>query len=181
MVSSASSILKLATLTATGENSLFYSIYISCLYRLALSAKPLNRSRLAIYFLYISLVSLRKLRNSFLHINKKNISETNKFLFLSSITSTMLRQSTAINRNSPTGYHCNYSSSGNYYRGHNEAKYRKIIRERLQDKLGPNSQKDAEELRRKLTNLQGDARGWEIYQVLENTAKRDSAKKTTHF
>ena len=40
----------------------------------------------------------------------------------------------------------------------NEAKYRKI-RERLQDKWGPNSQKDAEELRRKLANLQGDARG----------------------
>jgi hypothetical protein len=39
----------------------------------------------------------------------------------------------------------------------NEAKYRKI-RERLQDKWGPNSQKDAEERRRKLTNLQGDAR-----------------------
>ena len=64
----------------------------------------------------------------------------------------------------------------------NETKYRKI-RERLQDKWGPNSQKDAEELRRKLTNLQGDARGWDIYlialddiiQVLTKTAKRDSA------
>ena len=64
----------------------------------------------------------------------------------------------------------------------NEAKYRKI-RERLQDKWGPNSQKDAEELRRKLTNLQGDARGWDIYlialdditQVLAKTVKRDSA------
>ena len=65
----------------------------------------------------------------------------------------------------------------------NETKYRKI-RERLQDKWGPNSQKDAEELRRKLTNLQGDARGWDIYliahhddiiQVLAKTAKRDSA------
>ena len=63
-----------------------------------------------------------------------------------------------------------------------EAKYRKI-RERLRDKWGPNSQKDAEELRRKLTNLQGDARGWDIYlialddiiQVLAKTAKRDSA------
>ena len=44
---------------------------------------------------------------------------------------------------------------------------------------GPNSRKDAEELRRKLTNLQGDARGWDIYlialddiiQVLAKTAK----------
>jgi hypothetical protein len=64
----------------------------------------------------------------------------------------------------------------------NETKYRKI-RERLQDKWGPNFQKDAEELRRKLTNLQGDARGWDIYltalddiiQVLVKTAKCDSA------
>ncbi len=56
VVSPAASTLKLATLTATGQNSLFYSIYISCLNRLALSAKPLNQSLLALYFLYISLV-----------------------------------------------------------------------------------------------------------------------------
>ena len=55
----ASTLIKLATLTATGQNSLFYSIYISCLNRLALSAKSLNQILLAIYFLYIGLVSLQ--------------------------------------------------------------------------------------------------------------------------
>ena len=58
-----------------------------------------------------------------------------------------------------------------------------ITNNETKDKWGPNSQKDAEELRCKLTNLQGDARGWDIYlialdditQVLAKTVKRDSA------
>ena len=58
----------------------------------------------------------------------------------------------------------------------NETKYRKI-RERLQDKWGPNSQKDAKELRRKLTNLQGDARGWDIYLIaLDNITQNSQAR-----
>ena len=58
----------------------------------------------------------------------------------------------------------------------NETKYRKI-RERLQDKWGPNSQKDAKELRRKLTNLQGDARGWDIYLIaLDDITQNSQAR-----
>ena len=37
----------------------FVFTYISCLNRLALSAKSLSQSLLAIYFLYISLISIQ--------------------------------------------------------------------------------------------------------------------------
>ena len=54
---------------------------------------------------------------------------------------------------------------------------------RLEDHWGPNSQKDAEEIRRTLNNLQGDYRGWDIYlsaldeltEVLAKTPVRDTA------
>ena len=40
----------------------------------------------------------------------------------------------------------------------------RVIKERLLiNKFGPNSQKDAEEIRRKIECLHGDHRGWDIY------------------
>ena len=39
----------------------------------------------------------------------------------------------------------------------------RIMKERLLNKFGPNSQKDAEETRRKLESLHEDHRGWDIY------------------
>jgi hypothetical protein len=57
------------------------------------------------------------------------------------------------------------------------------MKERLLNKFGPNSQKDAEETRRKLDNLHGDHRGWDVYlaaldsliEVLTQTPVRDTA------
>ena len=40
---------------------------------------------------------------------------------------------------------------------------RVIMKERMWNKFGPNSQKDAEKTRRKLEGLHGDNRGWDIY------------------
>jgi hypothetical protein len=37
------------------------------------------------------------------------------------------------------------------------------MKERLLNKFGPNSQKDAEETRRQLDKLHGDHRGWDVY------------------
>ena len=62
------------------------------------------------------------------------------------------------------------------------AHYR-VMKERLLNKFGPNSQKDAEETRRKLDNLHGDHRGWDVYlaaldsliEVLTQTPVRDTA------
>jgi hypothetical protein len=62
------------------------------------------------------------------------------------------------------------------------AHYR-AMKERLLNKFGPNSQKDAEETRRKLDNLHGDHRGWDVYlaaldsliEVLTQTPVRDTA------
>ena len=59
----------------------------------------------------------------------------------------------------------------------------RIMKERLLNKFGPNSQKDAEETRRKLESLHGDHRGWDIYlatldalvEVLTKTPVRDTA------
>ena len=39
----------------------------------------------------------------------------------------------------------------------------RIMKERLLSKYGPNSQKDAEETRKKLEGLHGDHRGWDVY------------------
>ena len=39
----------------------------------------------------------------------------------------------------------------------------RVMKERLLNKFGPNSQKDAEETRRKIESLHGDHRGWDIY------------------
>ena len=58
-----------------------------------------------------------------------------------------------------------------------------VMKERLLNKFGPNSQKDAEETRRKLESLHGDHRGWDIYlvtldglvEVLTKTPVRDTA------
>ena len=58
-----------------------------------------------------------------------------------------------------------------------------FMKERLCNKFGPNSQKDAEETRRKLEGLNGDHRGWDIYlaaldtlvEVLSKTPLRDTA------
>ena len=57
------------------------------------------------------------------------------------------------------------------------------MKERLCNKFGPNSLKDAEETRRKLEGLHGDHRGWDIYlaaldtlvEVLSKTPVRDTA------
>ena len=62
------------------------------------------------------------------------------------------------------------------------AHYR-VMKERLLNKFEPNSQKDAEETRRKLDNLHGDHRGWDVYlaaldsliEVLAQTPVRDTA------
>jgi hypothetical protein len=59
----------------------------------------------------------------------------------------------------------------------------RVMKERLLNKFGPNSQKDAEETRRKLESLHGDHRGWDIYmatldalvEVLTKTPVRDTA------
>jgi hypothetical protein len=59
----------------------------------------------------------------------------------------------------------------------------RVMKERLCNKFGPNSQKDAEETRRKLEGLHGDHRGWDIYlaaldtlvKVLSKTPVRDTA------
>ena len=58
----------------------------------------------------------------------------------------------------------------------------RVMKERLLNKFGPNSQKDAEEARRKLESLHGDHRGWDIYlatldaliEVLTKTPVRDT-------
>ena len=58
------------------------------------------------------------------------------------------------------------------------------MKEKLLNIFGPNSQKDAEETRRKLESLHGDHRGWDIYlaaldslvEVLTKTPVRDTAK-----
>ena len=39
----------------------------------------------------------------------------------------------------------------------------RVMKDRLLNKFGPNSQKDAEETRRKIESLHGDHRGWDIY------------------
>jgi hypothetical protein len=39
----------------------------------------------------------------------------------------------------------------------------RVMKERLLSKHGPNSQKDAEETRKKLEGLHGDHRGWDVY------------------
>lgn len=59
----------------------------------------------------------------------------------------------------------------------------RVMKDRLLNKFGPNSQKDAEETRRKLENLHGDHRGWDVYlaaldslvEVLAKTPVRDTA------
>jgi hypothetical protein len=59
----------------------------------------------------------------------------------------------------------------------------RVMKERLCNKFGPNSQKDAEETRRKLEGLHGDHRGWDIYlaaldttvEVLSKTPVCDTA------
>ena len=61
-------------------------------------------------------------------------------------------------------------------------KYR-VMKERLLNKFGPNSAKDAEETRRKLESLHGDHRGWDVYlvaldslvEVLTKSPVRDTA------
>ncbi len=57
------------------------------------------------------------------------------------------------------------------------------MKERLLNKFGPNSQKDAEETRRKIESLHGDHRGWDIHlaaldslvEVLTKTPVRDTS------
>ena len=57
------------------------------------------------------------------------------------------------------------------------------MRKRLEDFWGPNSQKDAEEMRRLLNDLHGDDRGWDVFlaalddivDVLSKTPVRDVA------
>jgi hypothetical protein len=57
------------------------------------------------------------------------------------------------------------------------------MKDRLLNKFGHNSQKDAEETRRKIEGLHGDRRGWDIYlaaldslvEVLTKTPVRDTA------
>jgi hypothetical protein len=57
----------------------------------------------------------------------------------------------------------------------------RVMKERLLNKFGPNSQKDAEETRRKIESLHDDHRGWDIYlaaldslvEVLTKTPVRD--------
>jgi hypothetical protein len=39
----------------------------------------------------------------------------------------------------------------------------RVMKERLLNKFGPNSQKDAEETRRKIESHHGDQSGWDIY------------------
>jgi hypothetical protein len=59
----------------------------------------------------------------------------------------------------------------------------RVMKERLLNKFGPNSQKDAEETRCKIEGLHGDHRGWDIYlaaldslvEVLIKTPVRDTA------
>ena len=59
----------------------------------------------------------------------------------------------------------------------------RFMKERLLNKFGPNSQKNAEETRRKIEGLHGDHRGWDIYlaavdslvEVLTKTPVRDTA------
>jgi hypothetical protein len=59
----------------------------------------------------------------------------------------------------------------------------RVMKERLLSKHGPNSQKDAEETRKKLEGLHGDHRGWDVYlaahdslvEVLSKTPVRDTA------
>ena len=59
----------------------------------------------------------------------------------------------------------------------------RVMKERLLNKFGPNSQKDAEETRRKIESLHGDHRGWNIYlaaldslvEVLTKTPVRDTS------
>ena len=59
-------------------------------------------------------------------------------------------------------------------------------KERLCNKFGPNSQKDAEETRRKLEGLHGNHRGWDIYlaaldtlvEVLSRTPVHDTANNS---
>ena len=59
----------------------------------------------------------------------------------------------------------------------------RVIKDRLFNKFGPNSQKNAEETSRKLEGLHGDHRGWDIYlaaldtlvEVLSKTPVRDTA------
>ena len=59
----------------------------------------------------------------------------------------------------------------------------RVMKERLLNKFGPNSQKDAEETRGKIEGLHGDHRGWDIYlaaldslvEVLTKTPVRDTA------
>jgi hypothetical protein len=58
-----------------------------------------------------------------------------------------------------------------------------VMKERLPSKHGPNSQKDAEETRKKLEGLHGDHRGWDVFlaaqdslvEVLSKTPVRDTA------
>jgi hypothetical protein len=58
----------------------------------------------------------------------------------------------------------------------------RIMKERLLSKHGPNSQKDAEETRKKLEGLHGDHRGWDVFlaahdslvEVLSKTPVRDT-------
>ena len=60
----------------------------------------------------------------------------------------------------------------------------RVMKDRLLNKFGPNSQKDATETWRKIESLHGDHRGWDIYlaaldalvEVLTNTPYRDTAK-----
>ena len=59
----------------------------------------------------------------------------------------------------------------------------RVMKERLLNKFGPNSQKDAEETRRKIESLHGDHCGWDIYlaaldslvEVLSKTPVRDTS------
>jgi hypothetical protein len=59
----------------------------------------------------------------------------------------------------------------------------RVMKERLLSKHGPNSQKDAEETRKKLEGLHGDHRGWDVFlaahdslaEVLSKTPVRDTA------
>ena len=56
----------------------------------------------------------------------------------------------------------------------------RTMKERLLNKFGPNSQKDAEKTRRKLESLHGDHRGWDIYlaaldSLVDKTPVRDTA------
>ena len=59
----------------------------------------------------------------------------------------------------------------------------RVMKDRLLNKFGPNSQKDAEETRRKIESLHGDHRGWDIYlaaldslvEVLTKTPVRDTS------